>query len=147
LIALSVAHGGVKDAVVALRAAKAKVDPLVGGYRRLVLTMYAGATQTLADFGLPPPKAKAPRTSQQNAAAAAKAKSTRTARGTASRKKKLAIKGDVKGIVVVPITEPAITPPSPQPANAPPAQAPAAASPAPQPASNASSTPTTGASK
>jgi hypothetical protein len=92
--------------------------------------MFAGAAQTLADFGLEPPKAPKPRTAEQLAAVKAKAKATRLARGTTSKKQKLAIRGNVTGVDIVPVTEPA-----------------AAAKPAVQEASNASGQPTPGTSK
>src|SRR6202035_2367644 len=83
-------------------------------YKRFVRATFTGATQTLADFGLEPPKARKPLTSEQRAAAAAKATATRKARGTTSKKQKLAIKGNVIGVNVTPVTEPAAaTPPAP----------------------------------
>ncbi len=118
LNAVNAAHASVKDALAALAAAKAQVLPVMNGYRRIVLAMFTSATQTLADFGLEPPKARAPRTGEQNAAAAAKAKATRTARGTKSTKQKLAIKGDVTGVTVIPVTTAAASSPSTQPASA-----------------------------
>jgi hypothetical protein len=89
------AETGAKDALAAAQAAQAKVGPILRAYVRLVLAAFAGATQTLADFGLAPPKARTPMTAQQLAARAAKAKATRVARGTTSKKQKLAVKGDV----------------------------------------------------
>jgi len=98
------AETGAKDASTAAQATQAKVGPILRAYERLVLVTFAGATQTLADFGLAPPKARTPLTAQQLAARAAKAKATRTARGTTSKKQKLAIKGDVTGVIVTPVT-------------------------------------------
>jgi hypothetical protein len=66
--------------------------------------------QSLADFGLQPPKARAPLTSEQKTAATVKAIATRKARGTTSKKQKLAISGHVIGVTVTPITEPAASP-------------------------------------
>jgi hypothetical protein len=109
-------------------AAEEQVGPSVRAYKRLVLAAFSNSAQTLADFGLEPPKDPTPRTAEQKAAAAAKAKATRTARGTTSRKQKLAIKGDVTGVLVTPITAPSS----------------ASATPSIQPASNASSEPTSG---
>ncbi len=57
----------------------------------------------LADFGLPPTKARTPLTVQQKAAAAAKREATRAARGTKSDKAKKDIKGAVTGVVVTPV--------------------------------------------
>ena len=60
----------------------------------------------LADFGLAPRKEPAPKTTEEKAAAAAKAKATRQARGTTSKKQKLTVKGNVTGIIVTPVTAP-----------------------------------------
>ncbi len=106
MLARNVAETGAKDALTAEQAAQAQVGPILRAYERLVLVTFIGATQTLADFGLAPPKARTPLTAQQLAARAAKAKATRTARGTTSKKQKLAVKGDVTGVVVTPVTAP-----------------------------------------
>ncbi len=112
----NVAATGAKDALTAEQATQAKVDPILRAYERIVLVTFAGATQTLADFGLTPPKARTPLTTQQLAARAAKAKATRVARGTTSKKQKLGVKGDVTGVIVTPVTLPtAATPASPVP--------------------------------
>jgi hypothetical protein len=129
-IAVNTAHTALKDALAALQTTQAKVGPTQRAFRRTVQGMFAGATQTLADFGLEPPKARKPRTAEQLAAAKAKAKATRASRGTTSKKQKLAIHGNVTGVDIVPITEPA-----------------APAKPAPQEASNASGQPNQGTSK
>ena len=112
--ARNAAETGAKDALTAEQAAQAQVGPILRAYQHFVLVTFAGASQTLADFGLAPPKARTPLTAQQAATRAAKAKSTRVARGTTSKKKKLAVKGDVTGVVVTPVTAPtAATPASP----------------------------------
>jgi hypothetical protein len=108
--AVIAAHANVKDALTALQDLQAKVDPTLGAYRRFILAAFSSATQSLADFGIAPPKVRAPRTAEQKAAAAAKAKATREARGTTSKKQKLAIKGDVIGVTVTPVTSTSATP-------------------------------------
>jgi hypothetical protein len=123
--ALAAAHVHVKDAVTALTGIETKYGPLARDYRKFVLAAFGSAPQQLADFGLEPPKARAPLTGEQRAAATAKARATRAARGTTSKKQKLAVKGDVKSVTITPVTEPE---PSPHPA-AP--AGPAASSPAP----------------
>ncbi len=138
MLARNAAETGAKDALTAEQETQTQIGPIVRAYERLVLAAFASATQTLADFGLTPPKARTPLTAQQLAARAAKAKATRTARGTTSKKKKLAVKGDVTGVVVTPITAPtAATPAAPAPPVTP---APASA----QPGSTVSSAPVTG---
>jgi hypothetical protein len=117
--ALSAAQTSARDALAALQGEEAKVGPVIQAYRRFVLAAFSNVTQTLADFDLQPPKAREPRTSEQKVAAAAKARATRAARGTTSRKQKLAVKGKVTGITVTPLTTPVAAPP-PQPVSNPP---------------------------
>ncbi len=123
--AVTAAQTGAKAAVTALDGVKAKVVPVLQGYKRYLRTTYGNDPQTLADYGLQPAKAAKPRSGEQNAAAAAKAKATRIARGTASKKQKLAVKGNVTGVVVTPVTAPEATSPSAQPASATPGATPA----------------------
>ena len=106
MTARDAAQASAKDALAAEKAVQAQVSPILLAYKRFLLLTFANATQTLADFGLTPPKARKPLTSEQLAARAAKAKATRAARGTTSKKKKLAIKGDVTGVTVTPVTTP-----------------------------------------
>ena len=105
------AEQAAKDALTALRAEKARVNPVVQGLRALILATYGDATQTLADFGLVPRKARTPLTVEQKAARQAKAQATRKARGTTGPKAKLAIKGTVAATTPV-----APAPPAPKPA-------------------------------
>ena len=65
---------------------------------------FGDSPAVLADFGLTPKKARKPRTTEQLAAANAKSAATRKARGTTSKKQKLAVKGDVTGVLVTPTT-------------------------------------------
>ena len=65
---------------------------------------FGESPEVLADFGLLPKKVRKPLTVEQLAAAKAKRAATRKARGTTSKKQKLAVKGDVTGVVVTPIT-------------------------------------------
>jgi hypothetical protein len=109
-----VAQAKVKDVFLALRDAKAQVSPVLRAYRRYLVAKYGNATETLADFGLKPPKARAPRTSEQKAASAAKARATREARGTTSKKQK----AQIHGVVPAP-AQPAPVPSTPAPKPAP----------------------------
>jgi hypothetical protein len=74
------------------------------GYVQFVKTTFSKSPDVLADFGLEPNKVKTPLTSEEKAAAVAKSKSTRSARGTKGTKQKLKITGDVTGVVVTPVT-------------------------------------------
>jgi len=117
--AVNAAQASVRDAVAAMRGIETKLAPVVRDLKRFILATYgATATQDLADFGMEPPKAPAPRTVEQKAAAAAKLRATREARGTASKKSKRAVKGNVSGVEITPITAPAPATPSAQPAPA-----------------------------
>jgi hypothetical protein len=118
MTARNAAQAGAKDALAVERAAQTQVGPILLAYKRLVLAAFANTSQTLADFGLTPPKARAQLTTEQRVARAAKAKATRVARGTTSKKQKLAIKGDVTGVTVTPITAPTAAEPSAAPAPA-----------------------------
>jgi hypothetical protein len=116
LSALSAAHVRVKDAVLALRGIEATVGPLTRDYKSFVLAAFRTASAQLADFGLQAPKARTPLTSEQRAAAAAKMRSTRAARGTTSKKQKLGVKGDVTAVTITPVKKPSASSPSAAPA-------------------------------
>ena len=96
LTALNAAQAGSRDAITALRGVDAKVGPVLRAYKRYLLATYGTATQTLADYGLEPAKARTPLTSAAQVTAALKAKATRTARGTRGPKQKALIKGTVE---------------------------------------------------
>ena len=128
LTALAAAHAALKVALAAWDAEEAKMGPVVLALRRTLQSMYANAPDTLLVFGLEPRKVPAPRTAAQKAASAAKAKATRIARGTTSKKQKLTVSGNVTGVTITPITAPTAAPPG-QPVTAQPAT-PAAAPPA-----------------
>jgi hypothetical protein len=102
--AVNTVQADAKVAVATMGAKAATVGPLALALRRNLLSMFGNAANTLALFGLEPRKAPAPRTGQENAAAAVKAAATRTARGTTSKKQKLTVSGNVTGIKVTPIT-------------------------------------------
>jgi hypothetical protein len=107
LKSLDAAQLNARAALTTARAAVAQNGPILSALKRNLLSMYGNAPQTLAIFGLKPPKAKVPKTVEQKAVAAAKARATRLARGTASKKAKAAIKGNVVGVDLTPITAPA----------------------------------------
>jgi len=100
----SAARVNAKDALAALRAKKATVDPVIRAYVTYLRATYSNATAVLSDYGLQAPKARSPMAAQTRIAATEKARATRVARGTVGKKKKLAIKGDVTGVIVTPIT-------------------------------------------
>jgi hypothetical protein len=108
LAALSAAHVSVKDAGLTLAGIDAKVGPLTRAFQSFVHVTFNNAPQQLADFGMQPPKVRTPLTVEQKAAAAAKMRATRSARGTTSRKQKLAVKGDVTSVTITPVKQPTV---------------------------------------
>ncbi len=102
---VNAAQASGKVAVATMESTHAEVDQVFLALKRALLNMFGPDAETLADFGLEPRKAPAPKTSEEKAAAAAKMRATREARGTKGKKQKLAIKGDVKGVMVTPVTE------------------------------------------
>jgi hypothetical protein len=115
MIGLNVAQLGAKDAMATQQGTQATVGPVVEAYQRFVQAAFSNAAQTIADFGLAPPKVRTPLSSAQLAARAAKTAATREARGTTSKKQKLAITGNVTGVTVTPVTAPTAAPPLAQP--------------------------------
>jgi hypothetical protein len=106
-------------AVAAAHAEIANTAALVSGSRQALKIAFSGQIETLGDFGLKPPKPRTPLTTEQKAAAKAKAEATRKARGTMGAKQKAKITG---------ATAAAAAPAAPAPAAPEPPQA---ASPAP----------------
>jgi hypothetical protein len=123
MTALDTAQKSAKDALTTKLGTETKVAPVLQALRSFILAAFSNATQSLADFGFQAPKARTPLTSEQKAAAVAKARATRAARGTTSSKQKLAISGNVTGVTITPNTAPAS--PSPTASNASSAPAPA----------------------
>jgi hypothetical protein len=117
--AVATVRSTAKDALAALGSTEAKVEPVIRDYESFLRATFRNATAQLGDFGLRAPKARTPMTPETRIAAAAKARATRLARGTTSKKQKLAIHGDVTGVIVTPVTAsgptpaPAVTAPAP----------------------------------
>jgi hypothetical protein len=75
--------------------ARANLVPVVRDYLAWVKVTYRSAPSTLADFGVAPPKVRTPLTVEQQAAAVAKSKATRSARHTMGTAQKKKVKGTV----------------------------------------------------
>ncbi len=101
-------------------AAKATVDEenakmpallaLLRALEAFIKLNFEANASALADFGLPPPKARTPMTAEQKAVASAKREATRLARGITTAAKKKAVKGNVTATLVV---TPAASPEAP----------------------------------
>ena len=98
---------------------RTQTKTFVSGLRQALQVAFAGSIDTLADFGLKPRKARAPRTPEEKAAAAAKAKATRAARHTMGSKQKAKVKGTAPQAAPAPSPSPATSPSAPKPADAP----------------------------
>ena len=101
-----------REAVDASRAVfKAKIEAdrahapsqiaVIAAFETIVRGMFGKSADVLADFGLAPPKARAPMTAEKKAAAVAKRNATREARHTAGKNQKKDVKGAVKATLVV----------------------------------------------
>ncbi len=104
LQSLNAAQSSAKDALTTVRGIEAQVKPVIELYKRFLRVTFGSATSDLADFAMQPPKARKVLSAQEKTAAAVKGQATRAKRGTTSKKQKLAVKGDVTGVVVTPVT-------------------------------------------
>lgn len=101
--AVDAAKTGIADARIAEEAALTQNGAIVKGIRENIALMFSNNTTTLAEFEIAPKKPRTPLSTAARAAADAKAKATRAARGTTSKKQKAAISGDVTGVVITPV--------------------------------------------
>jgi hypothetical protein len=99
-------------AVAAAHAEIANTAKLVSGARQALKVAFAGQVDTLADFGLKPPKPRTPLTAEQKAEAVAKAQATRKARHTMGAKEKAKITG-VTAAAAAAVAAAAVPPPAP----------------------------------
>jgi len=90
--AVDVAQASAKDTLQALASTHLTVDPTIRAFEQFVRAAFGSVAQTLEDFGLVPPKARRPLTSEQKAARAQKALATRKLRGTKGSRQKALIK-------------------------------------------------------
>ena len=95
-------------AVAADRNERAQSKALLSGVKQALQVMFAGSTETLADFGLAPRKARVVLPAVK-VAAAAKAKATREARHTMGTKQKAQVKGALDGVNLVVTAQPSPT--------------------------------------
>jgi hypothetical protein len=115
------AQATVRDKVQAERGAMPALVAFMNAFEALIRIMFASDSTALADFGLAPRKQPVPKTAAEKAATVAKAKATRTLRGTKGPVAKKTVKANVATkLVVTPLT--VVEAPAP----AVPAEAPAA---------------------
>jgi ABC-type transporter Mla subunit MlaD len=95
ITSLNGAQLAAKHALTTLQGVLTQADPVIQIYERYLQATFANTVPILADFGLEPRKEPAPKTTEEKAAAAAKAKATREARGTTSKKQKVLVQTPV----------------------------------------------------
>jgi len=101
--AVDTARSVVNAKLVAEKAQAPALRSLLAAVVSFVKLTFSESPDVLADFGLPPKTVKTPLTTEQQAVAVAKRKATRVARGTTSKKAKMAVKGDVIGVTLTPV--------------------------------------------
>lgn len=98
------ARANLADVLGADRALGEQNAPILKGFRDMIGLMYAESGTMLSDFGLAPRKPRTPLTVEKILARSAKSRATRAKRKTMGKRQKAAIKGDVAGVVIAPVT-------------------------------------------
>jgi hypothetical protein len=129
-VGTSTAKAAYHEAVLASRTAEAQNGAVAREMRDEIAIMYSNSPTMLAFFGLVPRKTPKPLSAEARAAANAKAKATRAARGTKGSVEKAAITGNVSGVTITPVLIPTAPAASAGAAPAPVTTAPSAAAPA-----------------
>jgi hypothetical protein len=101
--AVAAARAALKAAIQAKRDLQAQSGAMVSHVKQVLRMLLSGAEPALVTLGLTPLKAPRALTPEAKVARAAKAKATREARGTKSKKQKAAIHGSVIGVTITPI--------------------------------------------
>ena len=105
--AVLVAKAVYEAAIAKADASQAVIVPYMGRFTAYVRATYGNAMEILVDFGIAPTKARTPLTAEQKVAANAKREATRKARGVMGSRQRLQVHGDVTGVQITPVTEPA----------------------------------------
>jgi len=98
------ARAALRQAVLADQALEAQNGPVAREIRDAVALAFSNAPATLQAFNLAERRPPTPLSAEARAAANAKAKATRAARGTKGKVQKAAILGNVTGVTITPIT-------------------------------------------
>ena len=104
------AREGLETALKAAAAQAAATLALIEAYSAVVQAAFGQSATILGDFGLKPRKPRTPLTAAEEVAAIAKRDATRGARHTMGSRQRLAIHGDVSGVTITPVVEPAEAP-------------------------------------
>jgi hypothetical protein len=101
--AVASARAALNAAIQAKRDMQAQSGAMVSHVKQVMRMLLSGAEPALVELGLTPLKAPRALTAEAKVARAEKAKATRAARGTKSKKQKAAIHGSVIGVTITPI--------------------------------------------
>jgi hypothetical protein len=101
--AADTAKAAVKAKLAAVKVQGPALRKLMAALESYVRLTFGGSPDVLVDFGVTPKKTPTPLSTEKKTVANAKRKATRAARGTTGKKAKLAIKGDVVGVVTTPV--------------------------------------------
>jgi hypothetical protein len=98
-----------RDDVQTEREAAVAMRPYRSAMKTVLVSKYGKSSTKLLKYGFQPAKTPV-RTTTSKSTAVAKAEATREARGTKGKKQKKAIKGNVTGVVITPVTSGALVP-------------------------------------
>ncbi len=99
------ARGALNDAIAKDRVVRKKEASFLQDLRRIIGLRYSTSSETLQAFAIRPKKQRKPPSTEELLVAAAKLRATRTERRTMGKRQKAAIKGNVTGVVIAPVTE------------------------------------------
>ena len=103
--ALLSARAALKDAARDFQEACVDKAPFLAARREMLQLAYSNDTGKLAEFGLAPLRHRAPPTTEEILLRNAKALSTRKERRTMGKRQRAAIKGNVTGVTITPVTK------------------------------------------
>jgi hypothetical protein len=105
--AVDAAKAASKAKIEAERAQAPSLREFISTFVTFVKGTLGNSPEALADFGIPPRKARTPQTAEQKAVAVEKRKATREARHTMGKSQRKGVKGSVKvTVTTTPLAEP-----------------------------------------
>jgi hypothetical protein len=98
------ARGALTDAIAKDRLVRKREASFLQDLRLVIGLRFSNSTETLQAFAIQPKKKRKPPSVQESLAAAAKLRATRAERRTMGKRQKAAIKGNVTGVKITPVT-------------------------------------------
>jgi hypothetical protein len=103
ILATQAAKAAYHESVVKEDALLATSEPLATSFKEVLRASFEAEPTIMGGLGIAQRKTPTPPTAQELASRAAKAKATREARGTGSKKQKAQITGNVEGVTITPV--------------------------------------------